>query len=88
MNTLAWADRHAARDLYDLARLAELGALTPEAADLVREATGASVQKYEFASLPSGLDWESQLAHQTSELPSPEWCLHVVNSAYAKALGW
>ncbi|MFJ5989716.1 nucleotidyl transferase AbiEii/AbiGii toxin family protein [Lentzea sp. NPDC092896] len=88
MKTLAWADRHAARDLYDLARLAALGALTREAADLVRDATGASVQKYEFASLPSGLDWQSQLAHQTSELPSPDWCLRVVRDAYGKALGW
>lgn len=88
MKTLAWADRHAARDLYDLARLAERGALTSEAADLVRDATGASVQKYEFASLPSGLDWHSQLAHQTSDLPPPEWCLQVVREAYAKALGW
>jgi predicted nucleotidyltransferase component of viral defense system len=88
MKTLAWADRHAARDLYDLARLADLGALTPEAADLVRDATGASVQKYEFASLPSGLDWQSQLAHQTSELPSADWCLRVVRETYGKTLGW
>ncbi|MCR3747818.1 nucleotidyl transferase AbiEii/AbiGii toxin family protein [Lentzea californiensis] len=88
MRTLAWANRHAARDLYDLARLAERGALTPEAADLFRDATGVSVQKYEFASLPSGLDWQSQLAHQASELPSPQWCLQVVREAYAAALGW
>lgn len=88
MKTLAWADRHAARDLYDLARLAELGALTTEAAGLVRDATGAAVQKYEFASLPSTLDWQSQLAHQTSELPSPDWCLQIVREAYGKALAW
>lgn len=88
MKTLAWADRHAARDLYDLAHLAELGALTPEAAELVRDATGASVQKYEFASLPVRLEWQSQLAHQTSDLPAPEWCLEVVRSAYGDILGW
>ncbi|GHH62958.1 nucleotidyl transferase AbiEii/AbiGii toxin family protein [Lentzea cavernae] len=88
MKTLAWADRHAARDLYDLARLAELGALTSEAAELVRSATGVSVQKYEFASLPSGLGWKSQLAHQTSELPPPQWCLQAVRDAYGKAVGW
>ncbi|SFR27154.1 hypothetical protein SAMN04488564_110351 [Lentzea waywayandensis] len=40
--------------------VAELGALTREAADLVRDATGASVQRYEFAALPSPLDWQSQ----------------------------
>lgn len=88
MKTLAWTDRHAARDLYDLARLAELGALTQEAADLVRDATGASVQKYEFASLPSGLAWQSQLSHQTSELPSPQWCLQVVREVFGKVLDW
>ncbi|GGU67624.1 nucleotidyl transferase AbiEii/AbiGii toxin family protein [Lentzea flava] len=88
MKTLAWADRHAARDLYDLAHLAELGALTQEAADLVREATGASVQKYEFTSLPTGLEWQSQLAHQTRELPEPQRCLDVVRNAYGEVLGW
>ncbi|WP_112270609.1 nucleotidyl transferase AbiEii/AbiGii toxin family protein [Lentzea terrae] len=88
MKTLAWADRHAARDLYDLARLAELGALTQEAAELVRDATGVSVQKYEFASLPVKLEWQSQLAHQTRDLPTPEWCLELVRDAYGEALGW
>ncbi|GGN11207.1 hypothetical protein GCM10011609_58970 [Lentzea pudingi] len=88
MKTLAWADRHAARDLYDLARLAELGALTADAADLVRDATGASVQKYEFSSLPSGLNWQSQLGHQTSALPAPERCLRTVRKAYGKVLAW
>lgn len=63
MKTLARADRHAARDLYDLARLAELGALT------------------------AGLDRESQLAHQTSDLPSPERCLRTVREAYGTVLG-
>jgi len=88
MKTLAWADRHAARDLYDLAHLAELGALTHEAAELVRDATGASVQRYEFASLPARLEWQSQLAHQTRDLPTPERCLEVVRNAYGEALGW
>jgi hypothetical protein len=88
MKTLARADRHAARDLYDLARLAELGALTPEAADPVRAATGASVQKYDLASLPSALDRHPQPAHQTGEVPSPQWCLRVVRGAYGMALGW
>lgn len=88
MKTIAWSDRHAARDLYDLARLAELGALTAAAASLVRDRTGASVQRYEFTSLPSRLEWESQLAHQTSDLPAAKWCLGVVRDAYAEALGW
>jgi predicted nucleotidyltransferase component of viral defense system len=88
MKTLAWADRHAARDLYDLARLAELGALTREAAELVRDATGASVQKYEFVSLPARLEWRAQLAHQTLDLPTPERDLELVRDAYGEVLGW
>jgi hypothetical protein len=88
MKTLARADRHAARDLYDLAHLAELGALTREAAELVRDATGASVQKYEFGTLPAGLEWQSQLAHQTRDLPEPQQCLEVVRDAYGEVLGW
>lgn len=88
MKTLAWADRHAARDLYDLACLAEVGALTQEAAELVHDATGASVQKYEFASLPAGFEWQSQLAHQTRDLPTPERCLELVRDAYGEVLGW
>lgn len=88
MKTLARTDRHAARDLYDLARLAELGALTREAAELVRDATGASVQKYEFARLPTGLEWQAQLAHRTRDLPGPERCLDLVRNAYGQALGW
>ena len=77
-----------ARSPDDLARLAELGALTREAAELVRDATGVSVQKYEFASLPAGLEWQSQLAHQTRDLPEPERCLELVRDAYGDVLGW
>ncbi|SDG78826.1 Predicted nucleotidyltransferase component of viral defense system [Lentzea fradiae] len=88
MKTLAWSDRHAARDLYDLARLARLGALTEDAADLVHDATGVSVQRYEFTSLPTSLNWQSQLSHQTRDLPDPQWCLDVVRDSYAAVLGW
>lgn len=46
------------------------------------------MQKYEFASLPPGLEWQSQLSHQTRELPSPLWCLQVVREAFGKVLDW
>ncbi|MEV6608307.1 nucleotidyl transferase AbiEii/AbiGii toxin family protein [Kutzneria sp. NPDC051319] len=88
MKTAAWMDRHAARDLYDLWGLALLGALTVEAADHVRRITGGTVAPYEFRSLPSSLDWEVQLAHQTRNLPSAQECLYRVREAYAAALGW
>jgi hypothetical protein len=88
MKTAAWMDRHKARDLYDLWGLAALGALTAEAADGVREITGGTVASYEFRSLPSSLDWEAQLGHQTRTLPSATECLVSVREAYAKSLGW
>ncbi|GAA4028024.1 hypothetical protein GCM10022247_61230 [Allokutzneria multivorans] len=87
MKTVAWMDRHAARDLYDLNGLAALGALNAETAELVREVTGWQVAPYMFRSLPS-LDWHDQLGHQTKDLPTPESCLDRVRRAYGDALGW
>jgi predicted nucleotidyltransferase component of viral defense system len=87
MKTVAWMDRAAARDLYDLAALARLGSLTVDVADLVREVTGWTVAPHAFARLTS-LDWSLQLGHQTSDLPSAEQCLALVRASYADALGW
>jgi len=88
MKTAAWTDRHAARDLYDLWGLALLGALTAEAADQIRRITGGTVAPYDFRSLPSSLDWEVQLAHQTRTLPPAQECLDRVRESWAAALGW
>ncbi|WP_436493517.1 nucleotidyl transferase AbiEii/AbiGii toxin family protein [Actinokineospora sp. HUAS TT18] len=87
MKTVAWMDRGAARDLYDLAVLARLDALTAEAADLVHTITGWSVRPYAFRTLPS-FDWHAQLGHQTNQLPPAESCLSAVRAAYAKSLEW
>jgi predicted nucleotidyltransferase component of viral defense system len=87
MKTAAWADRRAARDLYDLAGLATLGALTADVADRVRRATGWSVTRQILRAFPAS-DWDIQLGHQTRSLPSVERCLEVVLGAYAAALDW
>jgi hypothetical protein len=87
MKTVAWMDRHAARDLFDLAGLARIGALTVEAANLVREVSGWRVAPHVFASLPI-LEWDVQLGHQTSRLPSAAECLDAVRDAYGQALAW
>jgi hypothetical protein len=87
MKTAAWADRHAARDLYDLAALARAGALTGEAADLVKGATGVRVTRDLFGSV-AVTHWTEQLAHQTRVLPAAEECLDQVRHAYANALDW
>lgn len=87
MKTAAWIDRKAARDLYDLAGLARIGALTNEAATLFHQATGLRIAPYLLGKLPA-LQWETQLAHQTRQLPSARECLAEVREAYAAALGW
>ena len=87
MKTAAWADRRAARDLYDLAGLARRGALTHSVADLVKKASGHAVAPEQFASAPV-VGWEAQLAHQTAVLPSADECLDDVRTAYAAALHW
>jgi hypothetical protein len=58
MKTAAWVDRRAARDLFDLAGLARIGAPTSEAADLVQAATGLTVGRNLFAPGPVR-DWEA-----------------------------
>ncbi len=87
MKTAAWIDRKAARDLYDLAGLARIGALTNEAATLFHQATGLRITPHLLGKLPA-LAWESQLAHQTRQLPPADQCLAEVREAFAAALGW
>jgi predicted nucleotidyltransferase component of viral defense system len=87
MKTVAWNDRHAERDLYDLAALAEAGAIDETAVSLVAEATGASVAAHMFEALPP-LNWEEQLAHQVRALPPAADCLQRVRRAYGRVLGW
>jgi predicted nucleotidyltransferase component of viral defense system len=87
MKTCAWHDRKAARDLYDLAALARVGALDTSAAALVRQMTGYPVAPHFFDQQPPG-DWANQLAHQVRDLPSPASCLAAVRDAYGQVLGW
>jgi hypothetical protein len=87
MKTAAFADRRTPRDLYDLAALARIGAVTPTAAELVRSVTGVLPAPYWFDGGPL-TDWEGQLAHQTARLPSAQDCLSDVRYAFAEALGW
>jgi hypothetical protein len=79
MKTMAWADRHTARDLYDLAGLARLGALNAEARDLFKERMGWTLSPHVFESLPE-MDWEGQLSHQTRLQMSARDCLEVVKT--------
>lgn len=84
MKTLAWVDRHAARDLYDLAGLATLGALDQAAAALFAVATGRPLGIHDFSRTPS--DWDVSLRHQTGNLRSARECLDAVCRAFAQAI--
>lgn len=90
MKTLAWEERGAARDLADLAALAELGALDVEAAGLVRDIGGWRPHSALFDRLPAVTRnaWCVDLSHQMAAPPDPEACLRTVREAWATALGW
>jgi predicted nucleotidyltransferase component of viral defense system len=88
MKASAWRERQAARDLFDLRGLADIGAIDAEAVRLVSEATGAAIVEPDFAVLPRDLAWVDQLAHQTRDLSSAEECLSVVRAGWGRAAGW
>jgi hypothetical protein len=87
MKTLAWTDRHAARDLFDLAGLATIDALNREAAEIFRRSTGRRLARYDFDGREPP-DWESALRHQTGALRPARDCLDQVRKTFGQALGW
>lgn len=76
MKMLAWYDRHAPRDLFDLWGLSELGALNETAESLLRRAAGFGFLVVEFAKLHRATiaAWETELGAQVGVLPSPDVC--------------
>jgi hypothetical protein len=86
MKTTAWADRRAARDLYDLYLLAELGAIDPTAAELFARfgPTGRPPQPWLFDTPSTARQWQDQLAGQTRLLIGPEEAAATVRTAWAR----
>lgn len=88
MKLAAWFDRHAPRDLFDLAGLARLGVLTdPDVEARLRAKMGTGVIRAELERVPrSTVDaWEAELAAQVGDLPGPEECLRQVRQALVGA---
>jgi hypothetical protein len=85
MKTLAWADRHAPRDLADLAALAELDAFDAEGAALVADMGGWRPIPAIFDHMPHATRsaWVVDLDHQMARPPDPDTCLEQVRSAWA-----
>ncbi|WP_211168063.1 nucleotidyl transferase AbiEii/AbiGii toxin family protein [Brevibacterium sp. 'Marine'] len=62
---VAWNDRHASRDLYDMWAMAVNGIISSEAAELFsRHGPFTSPGAVSFASIPSEQAWTTDLAHQ------------------------
>jgi hypothetical protein len=89
MKTLAWADRHAPRDLADLAALAELGVFDVAGAALVADMGGWPPIPAIFDRVPDATRaaWAVDLDHQMARPPDPDSCLEAVRSAWAAVPG-
>ncbi|MFC9551519.1 nucleotidyl transferase AbiEii/AbiGii toxin family protein [Rhodococcus sp. NPDC056960] len=83
--TATWCDRTAARDLWDLWALNNIGAINPDTAALFRThgPTGKNPGDYVFRKPPSDNEWQTQLAGQTRLTVTATAALHTVRTAWA-----
>lgn len=83
--TVAWIDRAAPRDLWDLWALAQHGHITKAAADLfiAHGPTNGTPQPWMFTSAPSEDRWSEQLAGQTRLTVTAAQALDTVAAAWA-----
>jgi predicted nucleotidyltransferase component of viral defense system len=86
MKTAAWAERRAARDLYDLWALAAEGALDDEAAQLYARfgPTGHVPASYIFNDAPGETSWQRELANQTRLTVTAAQALEDVRAAWSR----
>jgi predicted nucleotidyltransferase component of viral defense system len=89
MKTMAWADRGAVRDLYDLYLLAGVGAINAAARDLYERfgPTGRPPADWLFDASPAKLEWSDQLAAQTRLSVSPTDAAAAVRTAWVRSAG-
>lgn len=83
--TVAWHDRAAPRDLYDLWALAQRGHITAHAAELfaTHGPIGKPPQPWMFTTAPTDQRWHDQLAAQTRLTITAEEALRAVALAWA-----
>lgn len=77
MKLMAWHQRQACRDLYDLAALAEIGAISDESVDLTYQVTNSRIghDALNHRLTPRVLNnWDGQLAHQLHAPRSAHEC--------------
>jgi hypothetical protein len=87
--TVAWMDRGAPRDLYDLWALDKVGALNAESAALfaTHRPTGSPPRSWMFTRAPSDAEWQAQLAGQTRLTVSATEALDAVCASWVAAVG-
>lgn len=85
--TATWADRNAARDLWDLWALSELGAIDAVAASVYCRygPTNRPPAPYLFTKAPTDAQWQAQLAGQTRITVSAQAALEAVRVAWRQA---
>jgi hypothetical protein len=83
MKYVAFRDRQAPRDLFDLAHLTVAGAFNQAANSLIKELSGAHPQAAELQRLPDNAasTWGDQLSHQTMAPMSAADALRQVRNA-------
>lgn len=84
MKVMAWMDRHAPRDLVDLAALADAGYLNHEALSSVHALLGYKPTAQAIGNVAMTrveAQWATELDHQASNLASPKACLASVRQA-------
>jgi len=84
MKLVAWSDRQAPRDLFDLHQLAVRGYFTPEVLELTRHLTGYPSSPATLGTWipPATLEsWNAELGQQAGDLPAPSACLQIVLKA-------
>lgn len=86
--TATWADRHAARDLWDLWALSNIGAIDATAAALYRRygPTNKAPGTYIFQRVPTAAEWHAQLAGQTRLTISAVDAREAVRDAWRQAI--
>jgi predicted nucleotidyltransferase component of viral defense system len=78
----SWADRAAARDLYDLWALAEAGEFSPEAVALFgRLGPFTRASSVSFSRVPTAAEWRAALGHQCRLAVAPDEAARVVIDA-------
>lgn len=85
MKLVAWEDRRAERDLFDLAGLTTRGAFTAETSGIFHAISARLPDPRCYQQLPEATRarWYAQLAHQLPRLPDPDDCLRRVAAAIA-----